>query len=464
MSELRILRKKYFCVFSKIKIKDNIMVDMLKLDFNDNFQSLDLGSNDSNVSNIKIRRDGSNSPPPAFRPKPQPNLDMVSNKDSNLGLELLMNKEKQRKSPSPSQGMSPPNMGLGSRSNTPSSIPKPSTGFMDFSGGSAPPKPEAPKVDFTPSKLDLGSGPDLDLDLDLDSGSMKADFGLLGGNKPSTPPPTTDLPGDSGGGLGGIFGSRPSPASTFTSEAPETPPVRKTFEQIQKEKAELIRKLDRFRKKGYFVYRHFDMNSELEDIKNEYENVKEEASLQRSLKRQKDVLITTSRLIEGACSTELVQEYTGKLELKGWSQHIMENIDDFEDVMEDLHDKYSKMFSDGQYPEARLLWQIMNSAIMFHITNKYVEQMPNFGSLLNENPALAKEFSKATVNSMSQNSPAFANMMGDMGGMEPRDMQAPSHLDEIMSKIAGGNMGGMGPPPGMNPGMDPNMGGLNLNL
>jgi hypothetical protein len=440
-------------MFNKIKIKN--MSDMLKLDFgNDDYQTVDLAGNHG-LSSIKISNDTrpSNSPG-LFRPRPNPNLDTVHNKDSDLGFHLLMNKDVNRKSTSsPVRGMSPPSLNLGS-----SPIPSaPSGGGLSFMGGnernvdfSSDVSPQ--KVDFTPGKLNL----DNDLDFEINDPVFKPDFNILGDEQQKQ---------ESGGGLFSSFDSKPA-SGTFDSDPVSVDqPVRLTFEQQQQEKANMLRKLDRLRKKGYFVYKNLSLDSEYEEIKSEYENVKEEASLQRSLRQQKDILITTSRVIEGAAGTELVQEYTGKLELEGWSQHMMETVDDYEDIMEDLHDKYGKMFNDGAYPEARLLFAVIHSAIMFHITKKYVQQMPNLGALLNQNPNLAREFSRATANFVGQQSPAFAGMVNDMNmanepqqpnltSMEPRDMQVPRDLENILNRL--NTDSGMA---------DPTMGGgININL
>lgn len=453
---MRTLYQKRFCMFSKIKIKN--MSDMLKLDFgSDDYQSVDL-SGGGGLSRIKTINDsGGHNSPSLFNQRPAPRLDTVPNKESDLGLQLLMNKDISRKSPSsPNRGMSPPNLNLGSSPTPLQNDNKMS--FMDKSFNqksvdlsSTDVSPQ--HVDFTPGKLNL----DNDLDFEISEDGLKPKFDIFGDKEEK---PATD---NSGGGLFSAFESKPT-STTFDSESNNADqPIKMTFEQQQKKKAETLRKLDRLRKKGYFVYRNLNINSEYEDIMNEYVNVKEEASLQRSLRQQKDILITTSRVIEGAAGTELVQEYTGKLELEGWSQHMMETVDDYEDIMEDLHDRYGKSFNDGAYPEARLLFAVIHSAIMFHITKKYVQQMPNLGSLLNQNPNLAREFSRATANYVGQQNPAFAGMVNDinmaeeqpnLANMEPRDMQAPKDLQNILNRL--NTDSGMS-----NPGMG---GGININL
>lgn len=420
------------------------MDNMLKLDFgSDDFQSVDLSGNNNGLSKVRVINDNRMNSPPSFFQSSKPNLDTVSNRDSDLGLQLLMSKDLGRKSPSSPNNMTPSNLNLGS--NSPSNMGSNMGGnqsrrnnsmFMGGNQGIDFSTDSQSKVDFTPGNLDL----DNDLDLEMNDNVLRPDFDIMGDHSESHQANNDPF-------------SQYKSATTFDSGASTTTgetPIKMTFEQELKAKADMLRKLERLRKKGYFIYRNFDMNSSFENIKNEYENVKEEASLQRSLRQQKDVLITTSRVIEGAAGTELVQEYTGKLELEGWSQHMMETVDDYEDIMEDLHDKYGKMFNDGAYPEARLLFAVIHSAIMFHITKKYVQQMPNLGNLLNQNPHLAREFSKATANMVGQQSPAFANMVNDMNmangdsqmGNEPRDMAGPRDLENILNRLNNANMGG----------------------
>ncbi|NQV77014.1 MAG: hypothetical protein HQ490_01500, partial [Lutibacter sp.] len=403
-------------MFSKINVRTD-MSDMLKLDFgSDNFQSINLNGNNRGLSQVKMVNDAHNNnyQPSLFNSRNNPpNLDTVTSKDSDLGLDFLINHDKKRKSPSysPSQsgGMSPPSVNMGSSPTPSMSMPRPTPFGGGGSGMFAPQQKRvefadltsrpAPKVDFTPGRLDLTD----DLDLEINDEGSRPNFNILGGDTHQT----------HNDPFINSFDAHPT-TTTFTEESVEDNPRKMTFEEIQKDKSKMLRKLERFRKKGYFVYRNLDMHSEYDDIKTEFENVKEEASLQRSLRQQKDILITTSRVIEGAAGTELVQEYTGKLELAGWSQHMMETVDDYEDIMEDLHDRYGKMFADGNYPEARLLFAVIHSAIMFHITKKYVQQMPNLGNLLNQNPHLAREFSRATANYVGEQNPAFAGMVGEM--------------------------------------------------
>lgn len=212
-------------------------------------------------------------------------------------------------------------------------------------------------------------------------------------------------------------------------------PPRKTFEEIQREKAILLRKMEKLKSKGHRTFRNFDMNSDYEDIKFEYESVKEEAELKRSVKSQKDILITTSRIIEHASQTELVQDFTGKVELEGWSEHIMETADDeFEEIFEDLHEKYGDFLSGRQYPEVRLVWALGQSAMMFHLMKKYTQSMPGLDVMMKNNPALMQEFGKAAAGMMSQQSPAYRNLVGEVN-RQPRDMNGPDNLEEIMSRL-----------------------------
>ena len=55
------------------------------------------------------------------------------------------------------------------------------------------------------------------------------------------------------------------------------------------------------------------------------------------------------------------------LKLDGWSESIHENINDYDDVFEELHEKYKG--SSQMAPELKLLLMVGGSGFMFHLTN-----------------------------------------------------------------------------------------------
>ena len=113
------------------------------------------------------------------------------------------------------------------------------------------------------------------------------------------------------------------------------------------------------------------------------------------------------------------------LKLDGWSEQINENVDDYDEIFAELHEKYKSKAK--MAPELKLLFQLGGSAIMLHMTNTmFKSAMPGMDDIMRQNPELMKQFTSAAVNTMSQSSPNFGNFMGDiMGGMGGGGQQQP---------------------------------------
>ena len=96
------------------------------------------------------------------------------------------------------------------------------------------------------------------------------------------------------------------------------------------------------------------------------------------------------------------------LKLNGWSESQMENITDYDDVFEELHDKYSD--SIDMAPELKLLFMVGGSAFMFHLTNTlFKNNAPGLDEVLRQNPELMRNLSQATLNTMGNNMGARPN-------------------------------------------------------
>ena len=94
----------------------------------------------------------------------------------------------------------------------------------------------------------------------------------------------------------------------------------------------------------------------------------------------------------------------------------------YEELFAELHEKYKG----GKIaPELSLLLRLGFSAAVVNFTNKALStSVPGFNDVMRQNPDLMKAFTDATVNSMSQNSPAFA-MANDMMSNTPKPTGPP---------------------------------------
>ena len=199
-----------------------------------------------------------------------------------------------------------------------------------------------------------------------------------------------------------------------------------TKEELLREKFKILQKLEELETKGVRLSKKYSMESSLFEMKGEYETHVEEREKKNSVKFQQKLLMTA---ITGL---EFLNNKFDPFDLKldGWSEQINENVDDYEEIFGELHEKYKSKAK--MAPELKLLFQLGGSAIMLHMTNTmFKSAMPGMDDIMRQNPELMKQFTQAAVNTMSQSSPNFGNFMGDMmGGM-------------------GGGGGGMAAPPPM---------------
>jgi hypothetical protein len=184
-------------------------------------------------------------------------------------------------------------------------------------------------------------------------------------------------------------------------------------EELLREKFKMLQKLEELETKGVRLSKKYTMESSLLEMKGEYETHLEEREKKNSVKFQQKLLMTA---ITGL---EFLNNKFDPFDLKldGWSEQINENIDDYDEIFGELHEKYKSKAK--MAPELKLLFQLGGSAIMLHMTNTmFKSAMPGMDDIMRQNPELMKQFTQAAVNTMSQSSPNFGNFMGDMmGGM-----------------------------------------------
>ena len=83
--------------------------------------------------------------------------------------------------------------------------------------------------------------------------------------------------------------------------------------------------------------------------------------------------------------------------LDGWSESVHENIVDYDEVFEELHEKYSG--SGEMAPELKLIMMVGGSAFMYHLTNTmFKSSLPGMGDIMKQNPDLMKQFASAAAN------------------------------------------------------------------
>ena len=187
-------------------------------------------------------------------------------------------------------------------------------------------------------------------------------------------------------------------------------------EDVLNAKRELLYQFERLERKGMQLPKRFTLASSLDEMKLEFERLKRDRQTDQSVKFQRKVMMT---IVTGA---ELLNNKFDPVgaRLDGWSESINDNIDDYDDIFEELHDKYKGKAN--MPPEMKLLFMLGGSAFMFHMTNTmFKTQMPGMEQVFKQNPELMRQFAAATANTMQQNTaesnPMFSGLSGMFSGM-----------------------------------------------
>jgi hypothetical protein len=222
-----------------------------------------------------------------------------------------------------------------------------------------------------------------------------------------------------------------------------------TEEEILNAKRELLYQFERLERKGTQLPKKFTMASNLEEMKLELDRLKRDREVDQSVKFQRKVMMTV------VTGMELMNNKFDPVgaRLDGWSESINDNIDDYDEVFEELHDKYKGTAK--MAPEFKLMFMLGGSAFMFHMTNTmFKTQMPGMEEVLKRNPDLMRQFAAATANTMQQNTAQSNPMMSGLSGMfsnmfggvpqqtqqqpapqQRTNMKGPSNVDDILREL-----------------------------
>jgi len=250
--------------------------------------------------------------------------------------------------------------------------------------------------------------------------------------QPSAPPPEAPLDYheyddepemEYGGGGGGYMmeeeEEKPSPG----------------FKTIDEEKADLVNKLGRLEKKGFTVNKRLNAYSPIDELRNEVKRITYSIDVDKSVKFARRMLI--------ACTTGL--EFMNKkynpfeIQLDGWSENVMENVDDYDEVFEELYVKYRTKMHVA--PEIKLIMMLGGSAMMFHLTNSMFKSvMPNMNDVIKQNPGLVQNMMSAVQNTVPK-----AQQGSEPSSDGKHEMQGPGFdISSLMGNIM------MPPTPPMN--------------
>jgi len=209
--------------------------------------------------------------------------------------------------------------------------------------------------------------------------------------------------GGATGGGSSFFSSAGAAAGGATSGA------NMTERERRRKKRMMIKKLEEWYEKGTIKHTsHFNLDSNYEEIEDEYEGALEDKRKKDSIKLQGWWFSTVVNTIE--YGNALLNPFD--LNLDGWGEQVSEDLDSYEEIFAELHDKYK---GGKMAPELSLLLRLGFSAAVVNMSNKMLSSSaPGFSDVMKQSPELMRMFNTAAVDMMSKQSPTFdfaKNMM-----------------------------------------------------
>tara|TARA_B100000287_G_scaffold423230_1_gene466221 strand:- start:150 stop:1295 length:1146 start_codon:yes stop_codon:yes gene_type:complete len=162
------------------------------------------------------------------------------------------------------------------------------------------------------------------------------------------------------------------------------------------EKQDILLKLLALEKKGIVLTKKYSMSSKLSDLRFELELHKNNAEVDASVKFQQKLLMAAVTGLEFA--NKRFDPIGAKLD--GWSESVMENLDDYESIFAKLHEKYKNRAD--LPPELQLLVTLVGSAFMFHLTKSLFSSAMPSGLNDLQNSEIMKNISAAMAQQSSQ--------------------------------------------------------------
>ena len=158
-----------------------------------------------------------------------------------------------------------------------------------------------------------------------------------------------------------------------------------TSQEIRIKKIELLRKLSEIKTKGFSLTKEYDFNSSIDEMEYEYALLKSFVDKRNSVKVFKSGLLQTVSIIEF-----LNDKYDPfDFHLQGWGEHMSVEVDSYDDVLEELYEKY-KGSGKKMPPEVKLLLLLTASAGAFHFA-KTQTSIPGLEQTLSRNPELVSK-------------------------------------------------------------------------
>lgn len=161
-------------------------------------------------------------------------------------------------------------------------------------------------------------------------------------------------------------------------------------------KIELLRIFTELKRQGYVISQDYNMKSSLTTMEQEYEILKSSKMKNQALKLSQGFLINAVQTLE-FLNTKF--DPIG-VDLIGFSEVVSLGIDDYNEVLDELYEKYKK-YGRKVEPEIKLILMLGGSAASFHASKTLLKNVPGMQNL-EKNPKFVNKLGKQFAESMSK--------------------------------------------------------------
>ena len=183
---------------------------------------------------------------------------------------------------------------------------------------------------------------------------------------------------------------------SYSESEPSVKHKKMSSREIEQKKQEYLIKLLALEKKGVNLTKSYSLKSSLQELEFEYNTQQKAMEIEASVHFQQKILMAAVTGMEF-----LNKKFdTIGAKLDGWSESVMDNVNDYEEIFKKLHEKYSQKTS--MPPELQLLVTLVGSGFMFHLTNSlFKSSLPGLGDVLKTNPDIMSNIMGAMGKAMN---------------------------------------------------------------
>ena len=212
------------------------------------------------------------------------------------------------------------------------------------------------------------------------------------------------------------------PSSNYTTSKIIPPSL--TPQEVRMKKIELLRKLSEIKQKGFKLTKDYDFSSSIEEMEYEYELLKSFVDKRNGSKLYKSILLNGVSIIEF-----LNEKYDPfDFHLEGWSEHMAVEADSYDEVLEELYEKY-KGTGKGMPPEIKLVLLLVASGGAYHFS-KSQSTIPGLEAALNKNPELISRLINPQKQKSNFMSPQEINIEKQRAELQQREKELKQKIRE----------------------------------